>query len=119
TLQTDVWNIAVMPHETLSAAERRGQILDLQIRDEVVFIGRIPNCPEEADGGSFRFSFESELGCPLLAVAVADFEFRAGPLQVLGQEFHWEVGLTILPAWAPEQIARPQVDRISPQHRVA
>src|SRR5207302_7113758 len=94
TLQTDVWNIAVMPHKTLSAAERRGQILDLQIRDEVVFIGRIPNCPEEAGGGSFGFSFEPELGCPLLAVAVADFEFWTTTFQVLRQEFHREGGLT-------------------------
>ncbi len=83
-------------HSILTAMQVGRHIIDLQVRQEVLFVREIADGPYQARRHRFRMRFFTQLELPLDPVRVGDDELGIGAVEILFDEFEGTVRLVLL-----------------------
>ena len=70
----------------LTASGEFGHVFHGQLRQVVVFIGKVTGCPHQAGRRRFRLSLIAQFGFPMDALLVYDFELGSGAFFVFFYE---------------------------------
>lgn len=80
------------------------QILNLQVRDEVILVDEVPNALRQTGRDCLRPGFRAEFNFPLHAILIAHEEFWAGPVHIFLGEGERSARFVVFPAGAIEQV---------------
>jgi hypothetical protein len=114
-LEADVLHRAIARHIVRAAAEVL-HVLDFEHREEIVFIRKVADGPDQTRGRGFRSRFVAHFHRPLDAIRIDDIELGVGAAGVFLIELERRLRLMGFAAGSVDEIAGANVGGVPPQH---
>src|SRR5215471_1259100 len=92
------------------------EVVDVQLRDKVIFIGKVTRCPDQSRCSGLGAGLKAKLDLPLHPILVSYFEFGIRAVQILLNECHPAARFVFLSAGSVEEISKADIGRIPPHY---
>src|SRR5215472_1249747 len=89
-------------------------VLNVQFRQEVIFISIVAGCPNEPRSNDLGFCFSSQFYFPLGAVLIADIKFWAASFEIFLNKCKCGAGCMLLSARTVVEIAHSDIPGFLP-----